>query len=824
MVEKNGSVATRTRILEAAREISADKGMHAVTVRAVSEAAGVGMGTLRHHFKSQRALFAELVTDVIDDRLDDSAIVDITLSGPDRLVRAVGQFLPLDYADAATVSGWFDIYATAFAQPPSGYSRELLDAASRRAHHHMRIWLARLAEEGWIDAGRIDEAADTLIALSSGLLLETLTAGSPVTFESARATLAFAARAVLRDAPRMPGILGDDARSRFRAPSRTLPVTARENPEHAIFLSNESGTFNVHAWNRVNDRRWQMTDAPLGTSLCGISPDGQTVWTFQDAAGSEFGNWCVARFPQSGDETPTWHPILATTPGTPLGHALGSSLSVLSLATADGSTVWVVEGPPDAPHERPLISDRAMMTVYAMDAAEGRVAIGVAEDGSSIRPQVRVLRISDAAEVAHIWDGPDNGLEVSGFAPLAGDPRLLMAHERNGFRRAFVWNTETDERIELDLDLTGELWARWYPDAVHLLISHTEKGRMRLYRYALDTGELAPVSARPGWIGTGAVRSDGAIEYLWCDAAHPPQHRVIEPDGTDRSVVSDDQEARPSRPLRDAYIPLLDEPGESLHLLYAVPGDELIPRPTVFMVHGGPYAADEDYFSPARAAWLDAGFAVVHVNYRGSTGYGRRWRDAIIGDPGRRAVSDLEQARIWAVASGIARASQCVIEGWSWGGYLALLAAGLHPGSWMACVAGAPIADYVLTYDEQPEMLRAFDRDLFEGSPSEKPELFAASSPRTYVSAIDCPILLLLGRNDPRTPPGQIAAFVERLRAHEKPHEVYEFDGGHGSLDVGESVRQIETEIGFASRVLLRTYGHDSLPAQALQARGGQRS
>ena len=82
----------------------------------------------------------------------------------------------------------------------------------------------------------------------------------------------------------------------------------------------------------------------------------------------------------------------------------------------------------------------------------------------------------------------------------------------------------------------------------------------------------------------------------------------------------------------------MDGPGGRVHAFFAVPADAHEPLPTVFSVHGGPAAADEDTFDPSRAAWLDAGFAVVQVNYRGSTGYGSAWRDALterVGPPHR---------------------------------------------------------------------------------------------------------------------------------------------------------------------------------------------
>src|SRR3712207_4425328 len=71
-----------------------------------------------------------------------------------------------------------------------------------------------------------------------------------------------------------------------------------------------------------------------------------------------------------------------------------------------------------------------------------------------------------------------------------------------------------------------------------------------------------------------------------------------------------------------------------------------------------------------RALWLDAGFAVVHVNYRGSTGYGSAWRDAIEGRPGLTELEDVAAVHDWAVSCGFADPATCVVDGWSWGGYL----------------------------------------------------------------------------------------------------------------------------------------------------------
>ena len=88
----------------------------------------------------------------------------------------------------------------------------------------------------------------------------------------------------------------------------------------------------------------------------------------------------------------------------------------------------------------------------------------------------------------------------------------------------------------------------------------------------------------------------------------------------------------------------VDGPGGRIHALLGVPGDAERPPsgwPAVFAVHGGPAAGDEDTFDASRAAWLDAGFAVVQVNYRGSTGYGSAWRDALTERIGHVELADI---------------------------------------------------------------------------------------------------------------------------------------------------------------------------------------
>ena len=199
---------------------------------------------------------------------------------------------------------------------------------------------------------------------------------------------------------------------------------------------------------------------------------------------------------------------------------------------------------------------------------------------------------------------------------------------------------------------------------------------------------------------------------------------------------------------------------------------------------------------------MDHGFAVVLVNYRGSTGYGTAWRDALEGNPGLTELEDIAKVHDWAVASGLADPERVVLSGGSWGGYLALLGLGTQPERWSLGVAAVPVADYVAAYQDEMEPLKAFDRSLFGGSPPDIPEVYRKRSLITYVEQVRVPVMILAGENDPRCPIGQIENYLSRLRELGLPHEVYRFDAGHGSLVIEETLQQLAAEISFVAEHL----------------------
>ncbi|MEV4190059.1 S9 family peptidase [Streptomyces toxytricini] len=593
-------------------------------------------------------------------------------------------------------------------------------------------------------------------------------------------------------APSMP-----DWEKRFRAPRVGLPEWAQDAPDRSLFVSNATGTYELYAWDRATGAQRQATDRPHGTTDGTLSPDGEWIWWFRDTDGDEFGVWVRQPFAGGPDEPA----VPGLEPAYPAGLALGrDGTAVVGRSTdEDGSTIHVVR-----PGGRPVEIYRHRESAGVGDLSRDGTLIAIehTEHGDAMHSSLRVVTL-DGETVAELDDSrggtEELGLEVLGFAPVPGDTRLLVGHQRRGRWEPMVWDVATGSETDLALDLPGDVAAEWYPDGSALLVEHGFEARSELWRYDLAARELTRVATPPGTVSGATARPDGTVEYQWSSAAEPPAVR-----STAGGVVLEPPGFRPpgSVAVEDAWV---DGPGGRIHALVQRPagrGDG--PFPTVFELHGGPTWHDMDAFAAGPAAWLDHGFAVVRVNYRGSTGYGRAWTDALKHRVGLIELEDVAAVRAWAVGSGLADPARLVLSGGSWGGYLALLGLGTQPEAWAVGLAAVPVADYVAAYHDEMEALKSLDRTLFGGTPEEVPERFAASSPLTYVDAVRAPVHIAAGVNDPRCPIRQIENYVDRLAARGAVHEVYRYDAGHGSLVVEERIKQVGMEIDFALKHLPR--------------------
>ncbi|WP_371619468.1 prolyl oligopeptidase family serine peptidase [Streptomyces sp. NBC_00454] len=596
----------------------------------------------------------------------------------------------------------------------------------------------------------------------------------------------------------------DHWQDRFTASRPGFPYGAADAPDRSLYTCNTSGACEIHVWDRAADVHRQVTRRAAGTSLGALSADGRRVWWFDDTDGDEVGRWMTQPFEAgpgegggegsgegSGEGTGRGTPVRGVPEGFPAGLALGAELTLIAVATDEGTGLWSLPsgGSEDgtATLLRAFEDDVDLLAV----SADERLAVLARDTG------LEVISTADGKTVTVLADPAGGALDAFGFSPVPGDRRLVVRRETPEGVLLGVQDLDRGTRTPVPLP-PGEPAAEWYPDGKALLVTVHHQGRSTLHRHDLVTGQSTALPVPAGTIDAAGVRADGRVEYVWSSSALPPVVRVLDADGSDRVLFRPPGSVPPGGPeLEDAWVPT---PAGPLHLLTARAAGA--PRGTVFLLHGGPHAADSDRYSAYRAVWTDAGVTVVHVNYRGSTGYGTAWRDANHGRPGFPELEDLNTAYEWAVGAGLAVPGRCLVAGSSWGGFLTLLALGLQPHRWAAGIAESPIADHAAAYEQRPEFLQAFDRELFGGSPEELPEVYTASSPLTYVDRVRAPVLVLHGHNDPRCPPGQIDRYLERLRERGVRHERYGYDAGHGTLVGAELIRQAAVQMRFVDGVL----------------------
>lgn len=605
----------------------------------------------------------------------------------------------------------------------------------------------------------------------------------------------------------VPDALFDDPeierrwRGRLTAVRMTLPQPARDQADHTVLVSNASGTFQLMTWNAGGGEPIQATDRPNGTTTGVLSADGRSLWWFDDHDGDEFGSWCFQDF---GTGPTAAHEALPGVPaGYPAGVEVGRTLAIAGFSDDDGTRIH-------------LAQDGAIRTVYQHEADGGFGALSTdetmwvlshSEHGDSRYPALRALDVATGKVLGELDDTPGKGLVAMEFSPIKGDQRLLVGHERRGRDELGIWNIATGEFTELTIDLPGDVDAGFDPNGRELLVVHTHQGRSTLHRLKLESGELVTLPSGAGVITAALARADGSVWYRHSSAAHGPRLLVARPGrGAEVLLPAPDGGPAPSQPLTDLWV---DGPGGKIHALFTEPPPAAIAAgtvpPVVFLVHGGPAAADDDSFDALRATYLDAGIAVCQVNYRGSTGYGSEWRDALTARVGHTELADIAAVQDHLVIHGLADPDRCAIAGHSWGGYLTLLALGSQPSRWACGVSGVPVADYVTAYADEMEPMRAYDRALFGGSPDEKPSAYQDSSPLTWLPHVEAPLLVFAGENDPRCPIRQIDNYLDALAGLDKDYAVYRFNAGHGSMVVDERIRQIAAEVAFVRGHLQRS-------------------
>ncbi len=238
--------------------------------------------------------------------------------------------------------------------------------------------------------------------------------------------------------------------------------------------------------------------------------------------------------------------------------------------------------------------------------------------------------------------------------------------------------------------------------------------------------------------------------------------------------------------------------GRTLHGYLTTPEAATTPLPTVLLVHGGPWARDNWGYDFLVQFLASRGYAVLRINYRGSSGYGRAFRQAAMGEFAAAMHWDLLDGLTFAITTGAVNPARVAIMGASYGGYATLVGMTMTPANFAAGISIVGISDLARFLETTPPYWANGIQGWYTyvGNPAKPAQRrnLIEKSPITFAAQVTSPLLLIHGANDVRVRVEQSERMAEALRALNKPVDLMVFpDEGHGIRKFRNRVAMLRT-------------------------------
>ena len=414
----------------------------------------------------------------------------------------------------------------------------------------------------------------------------------------------------------------------------------------------------------------------------------------------------------------------------------------------------------------------------------------------------------------HVAGGPSESIYQPGWSP---DGTLYFVSDRDGWWRLYRWDGSLSHAVMTNAPPDAEFgrpqWvfetATWaFAGRSRIVVSYTKSGRWHLGVVSVASGvmtSLAPGLEPREWLTAtethaivvaGSAKTSDAVMQIDLDTGEAEPLKIASPVDIDPAYISEPDaiEFPTGRGLTaHAFVYPPRHPEYT-----GIPGEQ---PPLIVVGHGGPTAATTARFEVGIQYWTTRGFAVADVNYGGSSGYGRPYRERLNGQWGIVDVEDVVNAARYLVAQGKADPNRLVIRGGSAGGYTALAALVFHPGVFKAAASYYGISDLeVLQHDTHK--FEARYSDTLVGPYPEARDLYRARSPIHFVDRLSCALILLQGLEDKVVPPNQSEMMADAVRKKGLPVAYLAFEGEqHGFRKAVTIIRSLEAELYFYGAV-----------------------
>jgi dipeptidyl aminopeptidase/acylaminoacyl peptidase len=239
--------------------------------------------------------------------------------------------------------------------------------------------------------------------------------------------------------------------------------------------------------------------------------------------------------------------------------------------------------------------------------------------------------------------------------------------------------------------------------------------------------------------------------------------------------------------------------------------------PAVLWIHGGPEGQDTFRFDPWAQYLAQSGYLVLEPNYRGSSGYGEKFRNLNVEDSGGGEMDDVAAGAQYLVSQGLADSKKLAIGGGSHGGTMVAYAVTKYPDLFQAAIELYGVVDRA-TFNERTNRNSAIRWAMkMGGSPDEKPEVYRKADILLEVAKIKTPILIIHGEADPQVPPYESARFVRALKEHDKVYYYFTYPGeGHGFAQRDHRLDAWRRQLAFLQKYIQPRYGLSSTSVEDL--------
>jgi len=432
--------------------------------------------------------------------------------------------------------------------------------------------------------------------------------------------------------------------------------------------------------------------------------------------------------------------------------------------------------------------------------------------------------------------------ETSVFQPeFSPDGRwLAYASDASGWWQLYVCELASGQHTQLtqaEAEHAVPAWGQgmrsfgWAPDSGALLVQRNERGFYSLWRVAVPSGRAERVAALDAYthLAQIAVARGGAAALLassWAvpprvvsvaaEAGPPPTLAVSDDLPGARVLISapdeavrihrrsGDEAAPPEHLAAPEALTWSGHDGAAVHGLYYAPasGGFTSPGlpPLIVLAHGGPSGQVAASYSGEAQFYATRGFAVLAVNYRGSTGYGKAYLNKLRGSWGLYDVEDCASGALFLAESGRADRDRLVIMGGSAGGFTVLQSLVDRPGFYRAGVCLYGVSNQFLLAQDTHKFEARYTDSLLGPLP-EAAALYRERSPLFHAEKIVDALAVFQGADDNVVPRSQSDLIVESLRARGVPHIYHVYEGeGHGWRKAETIAAYYQTALAFLTQ------------------------